>query len=451
MNIAEAAFAALTLDEARTVIADGFDGDSDISQKYSWAHEVVYKTTGAVVADFLIANPANVRFPYNQLNDNLRQAGNQLEQCLARQDAIFQLEAGCIAAVIDALNSDRIIEIERVLATNEARANAGAVSGNTQVDVGLLVDRKFDIKREVFDYQQKLFSAKGGALNYNERVQFLRQLQADSIRSVIERLESVRVGFAMAGIAKLAKVPTWQVESSRVLLDMVLWIRGALRSLETFSMSEYPVTLTLTTANDPEFFLDAAGQPLTSAKIVDMLKAGGFDKLSFKFTDDTVKKQTAWSNSKSIRLVSFGIGVAMGSDLGTQIDTIDDKDRRDKMAALSNELRRWRANKRLGARIIPPLQVAEWNGGERTEWRPNEVLLDGVVPIAESVDAAALAGLPTSVCANLNPVGVWSITIIDRMVDPNSMVLLSGDRWAGQHSWANVAGFVVTMTVVLKR
>jgi hypothetical protein len=119
------------LEGVRLALVKEFDADEKIKDKYDWSHEVVYTTTSQFIEKYLQDNKPSFRFPYNQITENLRQAGNQLEQCLARQDAIFQLETACLAAVIDALNFDGLFEIERTLETQGAVANAKQANATT--------------------------------------------------------------------------------------------------------------------------------------------------------------------------------------------------------------------------------------------------------------------------------------------------------------------------------
>lgn len=450
MLIADKVLSATSLEDARQVIADAFDADDDIRDKYDWSDAAINHTTGQFVAEFLAKYPPSFRYPYNQISENLRVAGSHLEQCLNRQDAIFQLESSCLSAVIDALNSDRVFHIDQTLETYASLAdarNAGAVG---MPDVGQQLVDKYAIRRSVFDFQQKLFRGKGSALNFNERITFLRKLQADSLRSIYERLETARIGLAMAGISIMRKVPVWDAANPATLLELVLWMREALRGMDLHTTTEYPVTISIDTQRDAEFFQSPVSGFLTSAQIAASLQSGGFDVLLFHFSDEVVKKRTAWPKSKSVRLAYFSIGIVFGSNLKAIIDASANKDERDRLSALASEFRNWRSTLRLGARITPPPQIAQFETGEKIEWQPNGILLDELVPVTESVDAGALASIPTSVCANLNPVGTWRISVNDKMTVAGDELPLSKSPWENVHDWATVKGIVITMTVMLK-
>jgi hypothetical protein len=172
----------------------------------------------------------------------------------------------------------------------------------------VLVAQKYETRREVFDYHQKLYRTKDSPLNYNERVKFLRELQADSIRAVYERLESARIGLAIAGIAKLRKIPAWTSQPSGVLGELVKWMREALRSLEVSEVSEFPMTLVISSlAETDEGLFKVNGRALSEywfAGPQDLLKEGD-DNFTFEFSEKFLHDSYNWkNNNKPIRLAS---------------------------------------------------------------------------------------------------------------------------------------------------
>lgn len=437
-----------TLDDARLEIARAFDIDADLKARYAWSHQAIYETTTAFIAAHLALNPPDFRHRYNQINENLRAAGNQLEQCLARQDAIFQLEADCISAVIDALNSDRVFAIEAALLTSEAKANAKQIGADLP-DAGQQVADKFEIYRKVFDFKQKFYSAKGGTFNYNERILFMRQLQADSIRSLIERLQSARVGLAGAGIVKLPKVPEWKADAANPLLDMVLWMRGALRQMETFSEKESLISFVLNPHH--AYLATAEGAALTKEQVIEKLRAGGEDPFTFWLDKSRIESRTGLTGIKSIRVVAVSVGVVFGRSDQEFHESINDKDKRDRLAALDSAGRAWRSRNRFSVRIQPPAQRAELAASEVIEWKPDQALLDSSVPVCDVVDPADMAGVPAELCANLNPQGTWKIAIRDDQINSEWTTTVSGPNFADVSEQTKIKGLTLLFTVAITR
>lgn len=451
MDIVDSILSAASLDDARAALAAGLNSDDDVKARYQWAHKAVFETTVGYIAAYLAANPPQVWLRYNQIAEHVKVAGNQLEQCIERQDQLFELEASCISAVIDSLNADRVFEIDRALETTSALADSRAAQ---QPDTGVAerVRAKYEIRRKAFDYRATFYQAKGGALNFNERIAFLRRLQAESMRTIHERLFALRVGLGIAGIAKLKAPPAWNADNPGLLMDLVLWLRGAMQAMEKQTYLEYPIVISFSSLQQAAAFENAAGVAYTNDGLKAALRTGGWDDIYFNLTPALIQSRTSIGDIRSARLISLSMGVVSGANYTGIIDVIDDKDKRDREIALATQIKTWRALFRVGARVTPPNQKVKFDDdGLDINGPQRDIYLDEQLPVSEVSDPDGLCALPSDRVANLNPFGRWRMAVLDRMSRAIGDIKLSETWWNGAHSWANVDGLIVTVNLALRR
>jgi hypothetical protein len=409
---------ASTLEEVRLALAS----IADVDREYDWARSAIQESTTGFVAGYLKDNPPERWHRCNQISEHVRVAGNHLEQCVQRQDQLFDLEASCLSAVIDFLNAEEVFDIDRELET----AGALAASRTADLPVDGVVERvrtKHEVRRKAFDYRIKLFRTKGGALNFNERIGALRLLQAESMRIIEERLHALRAGLAIAGIAKLKNPPSWTVDASGPLMERVLWLRSAMRAMEMEAVKEYPVTVYLRPCGmDYRWFEGPNGIKFRDgAELRRYLLANrDWKQLYFKFDSGVIKSYSGYEwVTDSARVIAFSMGFVCGNDLGPSDRALVNDEQASYLSVRHTFAERWVSRQHGSVRVLPPNQQVKLDDdGLKFELPQRWIYLDGQVPITRSCDERSLCSLPSGEIANLNPYGRWRLDVLPMHESP---------------------------------
>lgn len=402
---------ASTLEEVRQALASIVN----IHRDYDWARAAILETTTGFVAHYLEQNPPEQWLRFNRISDHVRVAGNHLEQCIQRQDQLFDLEASCISAVVDCMNAEEVFTIDRDLEIASALAAARTAQLPTE-GVAQRVGSKHEARRNAFDYRIKLFRAKGGALNFNERIDALRRLQAESMRVIEERLHALRVGLAIAGIAKLKKPPNWTADASGAIMERVLWLRSAMRAMEMGSVRDRPVTIHLRPCGiDYKWFEGPNGVKFRDgSKLREyLLESRGWRELYFNFAPGSIRFRNGYDwVTNSARLISLSMGFVCGDDIGPSDDSLSNDELASYMSIRHTFAERWVSRQYGSVRVLPPNQQANFDDdGLQIDVRQHWIYLDGQVPIVRSCDVRNQCSVPSEEIANLNPYGRWRLDV----------------------------------------
>lgn len=175
-------------------------------------------------------------------DEHINDASSSLDSCIARLKEIHQLESDALSSVLDYMLAESIQPGALALAKVSLKA-ARKQGGATLVDAddGVL-EAQDKLQSLARNTRMSMHRATGHALNYGERINFLRELYADSIRSVYERLSTARVGLVAAGFALTAPLPKWDAESSANLLNLINWTRAAIRKHDVAQRKEKTYT-----------------------------------------------------------------------------------------------------------------------------------------------------------------------------------------------------------------
>lgn len=442
VELASLAIKSDTIDDMRTALAKTLAAEPDAAKRYPWAKEALTDRTENYVDRFLRANPPGL-LAWSQISEHLRTLGYHLEQCLARQDKLFELESACISAVIDCLNAEDLFRANEDLSLAEYAAYAASKPKADQDEIAENVKLKYKTMRDLFDFRVKFFSAPGSALNYNERILFLRRLQADSIRAVYERAKAIRNAMKANGMAALDPPPAWAADRSDTLTELVLWSRSAMRALELHQAREQQASLTVSTLRNPEWFTTAAGEVLTSTKIRDLIRSPGFDEFFLNLNTNILKAAFLPDKPKSLRLISVSCGLLFDGKMESLGSKQISEAVRAEYITEKEVFKEWRAQRRGGARITLPKQDAA-HAVEPASWTQGVIYLDDVLRVADDIDGIGMTELPQTRVANMSPLGRWSISINDQFHSPLSTFALSNDEAYGS-PWTKVEGLVLSM------
>ncbi len=270
------------LEQTRKSLYDAISNNPDLTQDFSWAQQALHDRTELFVDRYLRENQPGM-LTWCQIGEHLRALGYQLDQCQARQEKLFELESNCLSAVIDCLNADQLFAIDQDLEIVQVKAQAINEPPEQQAELVQRVKDKFAIKRDLFAYRKSFFSAPRGPLNFNQRILFLRRLQADSIHAVYQRAITIRHALKCNAMASLDPVPSWSTGDNDSLDDLILWARKAIDAVENYISLERQHDVCISSVLYPEFFTRQNGEPMTWSDIPNLLREKGYDEIFLNF------------------------------------------------------------------------------------------------------------------------------------------------------------------------
>lgn len=442
-----------SIDDAKMVIRNVFETDPAQQTHYSWLLPVATDTTEAYIARLLTQDPPKLIYRIQELSENIRYASMHLDQALGRQDKLYELEIGAINTLIDDMVFDQNGERDERIALSNLRAVLSTAPANADNATEADIRSIYSTKRDIVAAKRQYRNAKGSALNVGDRIDFLRALQADTVRSMYERLLAVRLCMASSGIGKMPPVPTWsETAGFDNLRNLALWTRQAIRKVELAEPNERLVTLTIGTHDWTMQCYDANGQPLSKDDIIQRLMSPGYDDIAFVVDQALIKNKLAYSNYKSVRTVAMSVGVAFSEDeaevkrliLGTGADMVLASARRDL-------IKEWRNRLKFGLRIVPPVQSALHDAGESATWQPVRIELDDEVGVAASVGVGSLYAVPARDVLNVNPLGRWVVSVNPSARTPHALSGTLSERPFGTDNvLANVAGIVFSLKLAFR-
>lgn len=449
----DAVTSATSLEDARAIIQATVSSNPVAAADYSWLIPVSKDTTEAFIGRDLAANPPKKVFAVQDLSGNLQVASMHLDQALNRQDKLHDLELSAVNALIDDLVFDKSSERDERLAISGLRAmlkDLPDAPGNaTEADVHQL----HGIRRDVVNARRQYRNVKGSAMNLGERIEFLRALQADTVRSIYERLISVRLCLASSGIAKMPPIPAWNSESGLdSLRQLALWSRRAIRQVEGMLPAERTVTLT-TGTHDPNLkCFDTNDQTLSKADILDRINRPGFDDIKFDFDQALIKAIINYTNTKNVRLIGMSVGMVFDEDEAELKRLLETEDAKMTLLTARRELaREWRSRQRFGIKILAPVQTAAFDNGEILTWAPERIELDDEVASASVLGFGNQSLVPQPLIQNLSPLGRWVISLNSFSKTPSKPRAVISDYAAGTtHPLVRITGLIISFKLAVR-
>jgi hypothetical protein len=364
----EALTAATNLQAAKDIIKASIAQSTEVNAKYGWAAPIVNETTEQYIGRQLTDQPPASIHKVQPLSENLNLAGAAIEQALARQERIYELEIAAVNAILDDLAFEATSEASFKIAVASLKADAAqypqTANDPTESDVRTL----FDTKQKIFDLKVASRSTKGSALNLGERVAFLRTFQADTIRTIYERLAPARLCLASSGLGKPKKLPAWDPKGGLDnLRNLALWVRDAIRSVETSLPRERVTNVWFASYEDGVRCYDTNDVPLSKTDLLGRLATPGYDDIKFDFDQTLIDTRIAYRGFKYARLVGAGVGIVFDEDFD-QIRTLVQNSGDVSSANARREIiRDWRNRLRFAVKLAPPMQVCAFRTGLRTK------------------------------------------------------------------------------------
>lgn len=430
--------------------------DKSLAGRFDWVFPEAESTDEAVWA-FLDKNPAAKTLEPCLYRTHLTEASALLDRCLARRDQIYSLESTAVTnaleyAFADATHSGELSLARLAVKAARNQGNAGQNDADERV-----VEDQFALRTQARNARLALHAQKGNPLNYSERINDLRGLFADDIRSVYERLHAARIGMHVSGVAPNLEVPPeWLPTRRNNLMLLVNWCREAIRRMELRSTRENVVRVA--------YFLKRDGF-VSEPEMVSKLAMD--DMVSFKFAMGP-QQFRSWAGPH--RLLNVGMAVVFGE---TGVAEKPPK-REYAMPAVatmpggtpptpkvivdpSDEALRqqWELGERKGfafdIALAMPQQSCRFDppghpGEPQYDWNRPAVYLRREVTEWQGLAAQRYSAASGTNVLNTNPIGVWEAWLGDGWFTPSGWDSRGALRKTGVKRW-QITDLVIYMTV----
>jgi hypothetical protein len=450
---ADALLSANGLEAAKLVVTQAIATSNDVRMRYGWAQPIFAKNTETAIADALAAEPARRIYKINPLSENLSAAGQLIDLAIARQEAVYGLEIAALNAVTEDVVFNETVDAQERIAQTALAASIGQAGAGSAANADD-VSKIFSTQRSMQQLRASGRSVAGSALNLAERVEFLREQQAETVRSIYERLMSVELVLPSSGLGRPKPLPTWNgLAGLNNLRNLAKWTKDAIKSVELALSSEQQIMVCFSTASPALKLYDANDAPLSQTDLIGKIRNPGFDDIKFDFDQTLIKALISYENSKSYRILAAGAAVVFDEDFDKVKSLISSSSPVTDENAKREIIRQWRNSLRFGLKVVAPAQVGTLaDGNPSRSWSPARIELDNLVTAANVTDLSQMTNLPTDRVANLNPLGRWIVSVNDLARSPSAISNRLSDRPFGANTkMSDAIGIVFVFRLAVQR
>lgn len=195
------------------------------SGRFTWLDDIVNETLDAYVRKRLDDGFDPDRFNPSRFQDNLRECSRLVDTCLVQRSEIFELESQAVTSALEILYTLRSLDADSALETTQLAAvciQAG-IPGDT--DSFTALERKFTLRRQELNEREALHAGSGNALNYGERVAFLRNIYLENLQRVNECMYALQFWLTYAYDITVDRKIDYAETQVDVLENSVAWLR----------------------------------------------------------------------------------------------------------------------------------------------------------------------------------------------------------------------------------
>lgn len=389
------------------------------SPDFSWILEVVSQTADESVAEALHLHPPENRYSPWTVDENFDAAARALNSALDVRAELLNLEASALRTAFDLQLAIQTADLENQIglvsvsaAATEARENKDHAKSAVSERSALLASARMA--------QLALHNTSGSAINYGERVGFLRSIYQDSTRVLYQRLYAIRLGLnAYFGVDQTAP-PAWTGQYDS-LFKLVTWLRAANQLYQERQARESIRTVSISLRDHTSI------NPYSE----DGLKQF-FDKLHSReattFEFDLTNDEILGPGGGVPRLVSIGCTFAFPGYARRFSSTYQSSpDDRARASYAFEQISAVQRSMGLSFSIQLPAQnstLADIPGADRT-WTLEQLSIQGTSPWAEGAPTDGIRLYQERQFLNTDPRGKWRVTATGEAQLPTGSVKLA--------------------------
>lgn len=387
---------------------------------FDWLKDILDETLEQYVKREFTDTVANID-AYNplQVEMHLAEGSRLLDLCLNQRKEIYQLESQAINSALDICLSQQTLDFDHELAKIHLAASVMQAQLPPDADDGKTnLQNRHDVFKNALIERLKLHNRSGSALNYGERVRFMRKIYVDNLRLAYQRLNAAWRGMAFAYRIKTSE-PAYNQTKDNVLDSYVNWMRRAITAVEESDKYERVFDIQLNLAR---LGIDKGLEEFFRTKSGDYFGRFTLTREDFdwgRVGDDhhyLIPAETA-----AIRLLGMDVAfvyksndsewVEVGKKLKEKIETNDQsRDQSNFLAFVSNYVRQERELISMQCTFTPPIAVTELGGGMHS-WPSGMLRIESVPVWTEGSSRNHFKPIADPSFQNASPLGEWNYMI----------------------------------------
>jgi hypothetical protein len=218
------------VDKLRALLVDQHGSISD----FEWIRDIVETSLDEYVDEHIEQGFNAERYAPLAIEDNLAECARLIDVCLVQRGEIFQLESQGILSALELTYAAELLAKESTLGAVAAEAAIQQAQWANAADVRAAHDEKHRIRALEVQERLALHGRAGSALNYGERVRFLRRIFTENLQRVNECMWALSFGLSAAYDLTVDSAYDYRKRAPGVsILDNgVTWVRRAIDLLE---------------------------------------------------------------------------------------------------------------------------------------------------------------------------------------------------------------------------
>lgn len=328
------------------------------------------------------------------------EAGAAIERCITRNREIHDLESAALTTVIAYLTEEQLQPGALELAKTELKSWRMQLENKDPADDIKILGEHDQITTSARALRKSFHTVKGHALNYLQRVEFLRELQARDVCVILERLQCARLGIAAAFNYQLPSLPEWSSTGDDPLEDLVGWCRDAIRNIENLRRRE--------TVRTRLIYLDS-----TASNLLDEIRQNKLNAEGFHWGVFNLKRQHLGLNEhQHCRLLGLNFGMQFSNKTSTQmLNAASNHQAAEEFNTQQNIVRDWRSRFCFSAEVDLPAQFFDINDNAQRFWRREPVQMYDSVRVINTCNPDDHAIPSIAHVHNACPLGEWVIRV----------------------------------------
>ncbi len=430
------------------------DKEGGAQSDFGWLEDILDKTLEQyTIADFN-TTPANID-AYNplQVEMHLAEGSRLLDLCLNQRKEIYQLESQAILSALDICLSRQTLDFDEKLARINLAASIKQAQLSPNNGSADLRDR-YQVLRFSLTERLKLHNRIGSALNYGERVRFMRKIYVDNLRLAYQRLNAAWRGMAFAYRIKTSE-PIYIPTDNSILDSYIKWMRAAITAIEEGDAHERVYDFRVRLIRDG---LDKKLRENRDGSSMYMYSHVGEFTLKKEHFE---KYKSAWpavpvaniglldrlTETDAVRLLGLDVSfifpierawAAAAKDLKDKIQANDQaRDMASYHAFFDDNLRQFREHLSLEVALTPPMAITEFESiGKEYRWQPADLWISDAPAWTEGTSRDHVKFTIDPNFQNFSPFGLWKYSSFLKSHYNKGTTLFEGDdaiSWLFRH------------------
>lgn len=205
---------------------------------FTWLQNIIDNSMDEYLIEYLTNNPPNIeQYIFNDAKEHFYEINTLLAKCNSLRDEIYRLESVALMTGVDYIQLINSIDGTEKIKRLDLKANFN-LSQEVDFDYYNQIQNKLNENiKNTINIKFSLHNQKGNALNFGERVAYLREIYSDTVRILFERIIALKRALQYSYNQKTDSIPNYfQIKDN--LYPITRWVRKCLRQYEANEQQE---------------------------------------------------------------------------------------------------------------------------------------------------------------------------------------------------------------------